>query len=103
MIIYRNTDQHAVGTLRNADGTLFDLTDKAVEFFVRTEEGVVLLYREANVDDPPTSGNYSIDFVPSDSVNIQDGEYFFGLLVRTTGSPAMLVYAGSGTLTVQAP
>jgi len=99
--IYRNTDQSASGTIRNSDGTVYNLTDKTVEFFIRTTAGRVLLYRVATVAQP-TSGNYAITFLPSDSVNEPDGTYIYGFLVRDDLS-GDVVYAGGGTITLVTP
>jgi len=100
--IYRNTLQSGSGTVRNPDGTPYNLTGKTVEFFLKKHgENEIVFYKTATNGSPATNGNYTVSFPRLTTVNILDGAYDFGIYVRdSNGDP---IYAGGGQVTIASP
>ena len=105
--IFRGTDQVADGTIRNAEGSIIDLTGKTVEFFLKaTGQPIIRLYKSSGGTSPgisipnPTDGKYVVNILRADTRNFSDGLYDYGIIVRdATG----IVYVGGDVLSVVSP
>ena len=99
--IFRGTDQKASGVIRNPDGTAYNLTDKSIEWFLKKKgQTTILIFKRADISDPPENGGYSFDLSHIETVNIPEAIYEYGILVRSND---MLVYSGGGEVSVRTP
>ena len=106
--LYKNTDQSSSGTIWAADGTALDLTNKTVQLFIKeVDKPEILLFKSSESPDgnlnillPKTGGQYTVNFVPNDTVNISEGTYQVGMIV--IDSAKHIIYAGGDLIEIRA-
>lgn len=95
--VFRNTNKVIERLITNDDGTAFDLTSKVVEIFIKRKT-VVHFYAISSAQgspitfvNPTTGGQYELALKPEHTVNLQNGLYEYGVLVR---AGTEIVYIG---------